>query len=214
MITTDIQAYEAFPTLHHWFNKLWLSEYLGYNCGPAGIAPVESNYYIVRPIMNLAGMSIGAEKKWIEGGDNKSVKPGYFWCEWFTGEQLSVDYKWDNKWIPLSGWRAYVDVDNLYKFNRWEKVYEYPKLSGRFNELAYNNVNVINVEFINGKPIEVHLRPSPDPSYDELIPIWQGEEKKVEYLKQLGYTYIDSYDDGESYLLQPRQGFMVKNNKR
>ena len=213
MIETDSEAYRAYPNLHNWFNKLWLSEQLGYDCGPAGIAPTRSGHYIVRPIINLVGMSVGAAKMWIEGGDTKGVDPGYFWCQWFEGHQISVDYEWAGKWNPVSCWEATVDDQHLYKFQKWERCGQYPELGSFFDDIADNGVTRINVEFVDGKPIEVHLRQSPDPDYDVLIPIWQGEEKKVDVFKELGYVYISDYDDADGQILKSRIGFMVKNYK-
>lgn len=213
MILTDTEAYQAYPHLHHWFDKLWLAKQLGYDCGPAGIAPTKSGLYIVRPMMNLVGMSVGASVVQINEGDYKQVKPGYFWCEWFNGTQISVDYEWAGEWTPKSCWEATVDVDHLYKFKKWKRCNQYPKLGSLFDELADNNVMRINVEFVDGKPIEVHLRPSPDPDYDELVPIWADDEKKVDLFNKLGYDYVSSYDDADGYLTTPRLGFMVKNNK-
>jgi hypothetical protein len=69
---------------------------------------------------------------------------------------------------------------------------------------------VINVEFIDEKPIEVHLRTSPDPNYGELIPIWSGEEHLIDKYTKMGYSYIESHDHANGFLKQPRLGFMVK----
>lgn len=213
MITTDVQAYRAYPGLRHWFNKLWLSEEMGYECGPAGTAPTRSGLYVVRPIMNLVGMSVGATGIWIHKDDFRRVDPGYFWCQWFDGQQISVDYEWTGQWTPVSCWEATVDVEHLYKFKKWVRSDQYPELGLMFQEIAEYNVPRINVEFIDGKPIEVHLRGTPDPDYDELIPIWQGEEKKVVIFNELGYDYISDYDDADGRIPKPRIGFMVKNYK-
>lgn len=63
MIITDAQAYEAYPHHRQFFNKLWLAEYLGHKCGPAGYAPSDPlipDNIIVRPIYNLSGMGVGS----------------------------------------------------------------------------------------------------------------------------------------------------------
>lgn len=210
---TDVEAYARYSRLRHWYNKLWLSEQLGYRCGPAGIAPTVSATYVVRPIMNLVGMSARASIRRIESGDYRSVEPGHFWCEKFSGPQISVDYEWEGRWVPKSSWEATIDKDNLYKFKKWTRVHDYPELGSFYDEIADNNVQRINVEFVGGNPIEVHLRGTPDPDYDELIPIWKGEEKNVALFKELGYIYITDYDDADGYIYHPRVGFMAKNNK-
>lgn len=205
----DIQAYQEYPSLRHWYNKLWLSEKLGYRCGPASIPPKESGWYIVRPIMNLSGMGVGAKKVWIDKGDHTKVPPGHFWCEWFDGNQYSVTYGWRGYWHPESCWQGIKEEDNLSRFERWVKTDFYPELSKVYNELHL--VGKINIEFIEDKTIEVHLRTSPDPEYNELIPVWKDQEQIVDKYTKLGYDYITSYDDAEGFLDIPRVGFLVKN---
>lgn len=205
----DSDAYKWYPHLKHWYNKLWLSEQLGYDCGPAGIAPTISGWYIVRPIMNLLGMGIGAKKIWIDEGDSTKVQPGYFWCEWFDGRQFSVTYEWSGQWNPISCWEGIKDTDNLSKFYKWIEVEFFIQLSSMFDALS--DVEKINVEFIEDKPIEVHLRTSPDPKYREIIPVWEGQEKMVDIHLHMGYSYISNHDDGGGFLELARIGFLVKN---
>lgn len=210
---TDIDAYLEYKRFHKWFNKLWFSEAMGYDCGPASIAPSKSGWYIVRPIMNLSGMSVNAKKVWIDAGDVSRVQPGYFWCEWFDGEQYSVTYSFHHesppRWEPLSCWKAERDVENLSKFKKWTKCEHYPIVPPLFNELT--EIELINIEFIDFKPIEIHLRTSPDPDFNELIPVWKGEEYLVDKYTEMGYTYIKSFDNAEGFLDIPRIGFLVKN---
>jgi hypothetical protein len=208
-MTTDILAYKRFPNHRKWYNKLWLSEKLGYYCGPAGIPPEKSGNYIVRPIMNLSGMSLNATKQYIDAGDLSKTPPGYFWCEWFDGCQHSVSYQFqDGFWIPISSYKADRDEENLYRFRKWERTDWATVLPNWFDELQ--DVGIINVEFIGNQIIEVHLRDTPDPDYDVLIPIWQDEKEKIDILMEMGYSYIENPDDAEGFLENPRLGFMVK----
>ena len=43
----DCTAYENYPSLRHFFNKLWVAEQMGYDCGPAGTSPKKSGTYVV-----------------------------------------------------------------------------------------------------------------------------------------------------------------------
>lgn len=205
----DYQAYKAFPQHRKWFNKLYLSEVLDYDCGPSGIAPTKDAFYIVRPIYNLSGMSVGAKKVFIENDDYTKVKPGYFWCEWFEGDHISVSYVFkDNCWNPISAWQAYKkDLT----FVKWQKTNKYPVLPDVIQKI--NNVPVINVEFIGNNVIEVHLRDTPDPQYDVLIPVWDNNRSIIEKHKKEGFSFIAAYEDADSFITIPRIGFMVKNNK-
>jgi hypothetical protein len=207
----DCDAYAAFPDQRKWFNKLWLAEKLGYYCGPSGIAPNKSGYYIVRPILNLSGMSAFAKKKFIDAGDMSKTPPGYFWCEWFDGTQYSVTYEWQERWKQVSCYIGERDEDNLYRFHRWTLVKDkHFEIGSFFDELATSGVKVLNVEFIDDNIIEAHLRDTPDPKYEELIPIWKDSIILVDKYEKLGYTYIESHDDADGFLDTPRIGFMIK----
>jgi len=97
----------------------------------------------------------------------------------------------------------------MYRFSAWQRTNYYPPVPRIFNELS--DVKRINIEFKGDSPIEVHLRDSPDPDYDEIIPVWADDlEKGVDIYEEMGYTYIQSYDDADGFLDTPRMGFMVK----
>jgi hypothetical protein len=75
----------------------------------------------------------------------------------------------------------------------WKRVSPEIHLPKKLDELW--DCDSINVEMIDGKIIEVHLRGTPDPvEYDELIPIWSDTpECVVDELKSL-YTFVESRD--------------------
>ena len=204
----DKEAYVSFPQHRKWFNKLELSERLGYICGPSGVDPSDSEEYIIRPIYTLCGMGVGAHVTHIESGDLSKVPPGYFWCEYFYGNQYSVTYEYKDGWIPINCWKAHKEKNNLSRFTKWVRDFHYPILPQFFDELQ--DVGLINVEFIEDKIIEVHLRASPDPSYNILIPVWADDKKPLDSYVELGYTFIESFDDADGFLEIPRIGFMVK----
>jgi hypothetical protein len=205
----DFEAWEKYPHHHKWFNKLYLAELMGYKCGPTGLAPDVTDHYIVRPIYNLSGMGVGSKVIKIEAGDVTKVPPGYFWCEFIAGIQYSATYEFvDGRWKSISCWQGTNDINNLSRFVSWIRSTYKPKVSSQFNEL--HDVGRINIEFIGDKPIEVHLRESPDPNYDELIPVWADNSVNKEAYLSRGYRYIESYDDANGFLEIPRIGFLVK----
>ena len=205
----DFEAWEKYPHHHKWFNKLYLAEIMGYKCGPTGLAPDVTDHYIVRPIYNLSGMGVGSKVIKIEAGDVTKVPPGYFWCEFIAGIQYSATYEFvDGRWKSISCWQGTNDINNLSRFVSWIRSTYKPKVSSQFNEL--HDVGRINIEFIGDKPIEVHLRESPDPNYDELIPVWADNSVNKEAYLSRGYRYIESYDDANGFLEIPRIGFLVK----
>lgn len=229
MITTDVEAWEQFPHFRNFYNKLDVATYLGYCCGPSGIAPKVSGNYIVRPIYNLLGMGAGAKFQYIEAGDRDSVPPGYFWEEIFTGYTTSVGYD-----IDLEGrfkaTSAYVGIrttkDPLFKFNKWKRidVAEAPTFPEKlfhfhniFNKCYNMNVECpshINIEFIDNRVIDVHIRMSPDPQYDNIIVVWDDSVKDsksyIKLTEERGYKFIESIDNAGGHIPQTRKGFLVK----
>lgn len=209
----DFQAWQSYPHMRLWFNKLYLAERLGYDCGPGGIPPKKSNFYCVRPIYNLDGMGVGARKQWIDAEDRGGVEPGYFWCEWFDGEQYSASYK-SSDWFSydqISCYKADRDVDRLFRFKRWtrsERSFAIPVTIEE--EIMMSGVEVVNIEMIGDKLIEIHFRDTPDPDYNELIPVWSDEKEVIDIYGKMGYNFIEAPDNSNGHLTTQRLGFMVK----
>lgn len=195
MITTDTQAWLNYPFHRNWFNKLWVSEKFKYNCGPNGVPVPVKGEYIMRPVYNLHGMGAGAKFVYLETDDIDTVPPGYFWCEKFEGEHLSIDLFWkNNKWCVGSVFKGLRFNDNeLYRFNTWIRVERDIKISHELNELW--DCEIINIETIGNKIIEVHLRGSPDPiEYNEMIPVWNDTPAEVILSLSNSHKFIHSYD--------------------
>jgi len=212
----DTDAYKKYPSHRKWMNKLWLAEKFGYICGPAGVEIPETNTYVIRPIYNLAGMGAGASVQKLAKGDYTAVPPGYFWCEYFKGQHYSVNYEWKSdtikggNWEPLDCWEGTNMPINVSKFIEWKRSNYKPKLTHHFKSLG-DKVTHLNVEFIDDNPIEVHLRLSPDPDYDHIIPVWSSDiGKKKEHMELHGFDFIEAYDNANGYIDDPRIGFLVK----
>lgn len=216
----EYQLWEKYPHHHKWWNKLYVAETFGYKCGPGGTPIPESKKYIVRPTYNLAGMGLGAEVKFLEKGDRATVQPGYFWCQYLEGSQYSVSYIWqDDNWKVLHCWEGFNSPKNLTKFTKWCRSAYVPKAPNKLNVLK--DAHVINVEYIDDNPIEVHLRASGNPDgtihseYNEYIPIWNDwtEDMKQHY-KSAGYVYIpnpfDDWMDDKPQMKEKRLGYYVR----
>ena len=216
----DYESYQKYPHHHKWFNKLYIAELFGYDCGPCGTAPTKDGTYVVRPIYNLSGMGVGAHVKEIKAGDDRSVPAGYFWCEYLTGKHYSANYRWqydrdmiNGKWLqPWKGsscWEGTNMPINLTKFVEWKRSDYIPEVPDEL--VCLRDVGVINVEFKGNQVIEVHLRPSPDPDYDHIIPVWASDlGVKKQHMETHGYNFVNSYDDADGQLDDPRIGFLVK----
>ena len=156
------------------YNKLILSQVLGYTCGPAGLEVPRPDFFIVRPVCNFMGMGRFSQKVYLENC-TEHLHPAEFWCEIFEGDHISVDYQGGISKLVVQGLR---DVQEpLYKWKRWVKV----DRDLKFPEVLHgvkDRYEWINCEFIGDKLIEVHFRRNPDFRYgnDSIVPVWEGDE--------------------------------------
>lgn len=213
----DCDAWTRYPQ-HRWiFNKLDLSLLLGYCAGPGGTSVPQDDDYVVRPIMNLSGMGAGAKQQFIACNDFKTVEPGYFWCEYFQGKHTTVDYEWqmiDDLHVlrPIFAAEGYRTNKELYRFSAWRRVtpplWPLPKW---INSLR--DVPKFNIEFIDDKIIEIHLRSGidfPDKA-TQIIPRWSDmSDSDCAVFDRLGFNYKTDFDDADGHLNTKRLGFYYK----
>ena len=209
----DWDAWNKYPQ-HRWiFNKLELSLKLGYTAGPTPMPVPTTGEYVVRPIYNLSGMGIGASIMTLEQEKVYDFPPSYFWCEKFSGDHLSVNYEWQgSRLIPTHTSLGETDFENLSRFKRWTKIeHQDLELPNWTSSLRF--VDKINIEFIGGKIIEIHLRHGVDfpDGATEIIPVWSTTNKhEIEQKISKGYTFEESYMDAEKNITDPRLGFLWK----
>ena len=83
------------------------------------------------------------------------------------------------------------------------------------------NVDYLNIEYIDDKIIEIHLRTGNDilhntPIGTEVIPIWSDEKNTSKELEKQGYEFKsnlhpDSFSYGaDGHLKYVREGYMIK----
>ena len=170
---SDYDVFDSIAIDDLWcMDKLILSKKLGYTCGPAGMVPVVPSEYVVRPIMNLRSMSIGATIQYL---DSDTIPDGYFWCEMFTGRHLSFDYHWGKQTLAVEGFRT--DTRRLDRFNRWTKIDDSFALPEILQTVA-DRYEWFNVEVIGNNVIEVHFRYNPNfvnHNANTIIPVWRDE---------------------------------------
>lgn len=152
------------------FDKLIVARKLGHTCGPVGVDVTKPGTYIVRPCVNIPGMGRGAEFVYLQDRTNH-LPAGHFWCERFTGRHISVDYKNGQQVLAVEGHRN--EGSPLWRFSMWRKVDDVIPLPSIFFPLI-KRYEYINIEFIDGHPIEVHLRGNPDFVHGNsiAIPVW------------------------------------------
>ena len=175
MFIDDKDVWAQCPIDYLWiYDKLILSRKLGYLAGPAGIAVPREGWYIVRPITNIRMMSRGAQKLYLTPADTDLIPDGFFWTEWFQGRHTSVDFHYGQQHLAVEGFR---NSDRLDRFSRWERIddrYPFPNV---LSEL-WRMTPWINVEYVDGKIIEVHLRWNDDFSNhnsDVIYPVWRDD---------------------------------------
>ena len=171
---------------HLWvFDKLILSRKLGYVCGPTGIDVPTPGYYIVRPCVNALGLGLGASKEYLKQ-DTTQLPVGFFWCEWFEGRHVSVDYKDGVQVLAVEGTKPDNTFTQWTKWHRVDDEFPLPSILTQFDE------QYLNCEYIDGKLIEVHFRRNEDFDYatEEFIPVWEGENTTPPE----GYSYIQYPD--------------------
>lgn len=170
---SDSDVYETCAPEWLWiYDKLIIARLQGIRAAPAGIPVPESAEYIVRPITNIRMMGRGAQRQWIQAGDDEPVPDGFFWSEVLTGPHISVDYHWGQQVLAVEGHRD--DPYRLDRFSRWNRVEMVRPLPDMLHGLHYYH-EWINVEYIGDLVIEVHLRYNDDFANhdgDEIIPVW------------------------------------------
>jgi len=196
-----MEVYDEWNSIHHedlWaYNKLFLSRILGYNCGPSGVPVPKSDFFIVRPSINLMGMGRVSRIEYIER-DTEHLHPAEFWCEIFEGEHISVDYYKKEPVLVVKGHRK--PESPLYKWEKWEKIERYIEFPSILSRLK-GEYEYINCEFIGDKLIEVHFRQNPDFRYGNnvAIPIWKEDNMEIDGK----YKYVRD----EDFL---REGFFIE----
>jgi hypothetical protein len=172
----DKDVWTQCPVDYLWiYDKLILARKLGYLAAPAGVAVPCPGEYIVRPITNIRMMGRGATIAKLTPADTDLVPDGYFWSERFQGRHTSVDFHYGIQHLAVEGFRD--DANRLDRFSRWERIqdqYKFPEVLGELWRLT----PWINVEYVDGKIIEVHLRWNDDfctHNSDVIYPVWCDE---------------------------------------
>lgn len=175
MFVDDQQVWSQCPVNYLWiYDKLILARKLGHKAGPAGMAVPCAGWYIVRPITNIRMMSRGASRQWLTPEDTDSVPDGYFWCEWFEGRHTSADFNHGVQQLAVEGFR---NSNRLDRFSHWIKIYDQYQFPAVLDTL-WRLVPWVNVEYVDGRIIEVHLRWNDDFSNHDghtIYPVWQDE---------------------------------------
>ena len=168
-------------------DKLILSRKMGYICGPTGMDVPKAGTYIVRPCVNMLGLGMGAEKLYIEE-ETMHLPLGFFWCEFFKGRHVSVDYHNGKQVLAVEGFKK---ENTFTHWDDWRIVDDKISLPSIIEDIKHK-YEWINCEYIGGKLIEIHLRRNTDfiGVNEHFIPVWEGQDTTP----PLGYTYREYPD--------------------
>jgi hypothetical protein len=168
-------------------DKLILSRKMYYNSGPVGLDVPKPGHYIVRPCVNMIGLGLGAQRVWLEK-DTTHLPLGYFWCEWFDGRHLSIDYFQGEQILAVEGHKPSTTFTH---WKDWVRVNDKIPLPNILQSFA-KKYTWINCEYIGGNLIEVHFRRNEDfdGGINHFIPVWKGENTTPPE----GYSYREYPD--------------------
>lgn len=206
----DIDAWVQMPAEYHrFYDKLWITETQGIPCGPMGIYPAEYPV-IFKPIINLYGMSRGIQVINDDDEYDTFLKDGFFWSEYLTGVHRCIDCVLvDGKIVFTSSLISTSSArkDGSFDYHSSDPEYSVaPNISEWIEVFLDCYTGCANVETIDDKIIEVHLRLNGDSHlYDEpfmsrLSSVLKGENNTLEYkvpVRHLIPLFVESGYDKE-----------------
>jgi hypothetical protein len=161
----DDAAWQLHPE-HQWiYDRLRLTQAQGLPCGPAGTRPRMSPY-VIKPIINLSGLSQGCFVFHAYEQDQFDDWPGFFWMPYLPGDQFSIDVVMlRGRMRDLIATRCYPIGDGFGLFAGFEvdTLLPYgvePTIQTFLEAHLPEYTGVVNVEVIGKALIEVHLRPT------------------------------------------------------
>lgn len=178
---SDAAAWRLNPDHRHIYNKLDLALSAGLLAAPCGVDPCACGLsaderVFVKPILNLAGMSLNARSA---AARDVGAEPGSFWCEHLDGVQTSSDclvQAGRALWFAHTRGSAEKDASrSVY----WEVGVDLPGVDRQLTDWVAAQLDgytgLCNIELIGGRPIEAHLRGSNgffDLYGPDFIPAW------------------------------------------
>ena len=158
---TDPEACGRYPTFQWVYDKHDLSQRMGVKSWDLEVELPDYYPCFVKPKYNLWGMGESAYK--CSHPDKLPIKKeGFIAQEFFKGGHLSTDFViFDSEIVDHFSFIGHKDYEG--SFNLWESAKRYSDEAYLLAEiLCHYGIGhaVINVETINGRVIEAHLRPS------------------------------------------------------
>ena len=193
----DLDAWTKYPDYRWVYNKIMLCKYQNIDHAPMPIKPPKYPV-ILKPIINLYGMGLNIKKINNDKDFSDSWYSNDFWMEFLEGVHLSWDI------IILKGdivfhtcFIGHNDNNVIGKFDHWESTERniIPIIKKLVKEHFKNYSGCLNVETINNKIIECHLRMG-DIDIFPTLDILKGiiaTYKNQEYDWNIDYTKVYFY---------------------
>lgn len=162
----DAHAWRLNPRHRHLYNKLEIALSQGLLAAPCGVAPEQLGVsagtpVFVKPVTNLAGMSLGAR---IESAGQVSADAGSFWCELLSGRQSSTDCLVQDGKVVWFAHTLAAEERHRQRPIYWQVGVEMAELDAPVRQFLEARLDgytgLCNVEMIADRVIEVHLRGS------------------------------------------------------
>jgi hypothetical protein len=162
----DAAAWRLNPAHRQVYDKLNLALAAGLRAAPCGVDPRDEGLTLdvevfVKPIINLGGMAVRARAVPAHAVPSE---PGSFWCERLEGAHTSTDCLVQD---GCAVWFAHTrgsDEKDAERPVYWEVGADLPELepivAAWVSRLLPGYTGICNLEMIDGRPIEMHLRGS------------------------------------------------------
>jgi hypothetical protein len=159
ILCNDIDAWEYFPSFNFIYNKLNLIKLQNIECGPIGTLP-KKYPIIIKPIVNLYGMSKGFKIIKNKSEYLENQKDGFFWMPYLSGKNYTIDIILKNgKIINYYCMESKQSINGTFEYHIYLPDYKLnQKIINLLEEILKFYTGPINIELINDIIIETHLR--------------------------------------------------------
>lgn len=181
----DLDAWQKYPNYNFLYNKMFICKIQNLKYAPMPILPKKFPV-VIKPITNLMGMGLNSIKITSKKEFIKYFNSNHFWCEFITGEHLSWDLLLINGIIKyVCCFKGFKNQKKFGTFKYWKfiKNINTPNFFFEFVDTYLKNFSgCINLETINNKIIECHLR------------MGDIDQLPKDHLRYILYTYINKND--------------------
>ena len=159
IIMNDIEAWTKYRDYHHIYNKIWIAESQNILCGPMGLYP-EIYPIIFKPIINLFGMSRSFKIIKDKEEYNNNLQDGLFWMDYLSGNHYCIDIILLNGEIKFySCLQSFPYTEGTFNYHESIPEYKLPEhIIIWIKKYFKNYTGCVNIELIDNKIIEAHLR--------------------------------------------------------